>query len=183
MNYISIDIEADGPIPGDHSMLSLGYAVYNPNLIHSGKINMYPLEGATVDEETHRWWMKQPEEVYLAARVDAIDPQEAMRAFCNLGTVFRPCTVVAYPASFDWMFVYWYIRHFNLPNTFGMSALDIKSYASAVLNKPLHKTIKRNMPREWFIDLPKHTHDAEQDAIEQGELFMRIVKYHERTRF
>ena len=27
--YVSIDVEADGPIPGDHSMLSLGAAAFS----------------------------------------------------------------------------------------------------------------------------------------------------------
>jgi len=32
MNYISVDIEADGPIPGDYSMISFGAVIVNENL-------------------------------------------------------------------------------------------------------------------------------------------------------
>ncbi len=52
--YVSVDIEADGPIPGDYSMLSLGSAAYDSdgNLISTFTVNVAPLEGAKQQADT-----------------------------------------------------------------------------------------------------------------------------------
>ena len=81
---------------------------------------------------------------------------------------------VGYPASFDFMFVAWYLLHFTGGNPFGFAALDIKSYAMAVLGRPFCETVKKRMPPEWFDELP-HTHIALDDAIEQGHLFCNLL--------
>jgi hypothetical protein len=82
---------------------------------------------------------------------------------------------VGYPAAFDWTFVYFYMIYFAGRSPFGFSALDIKSYASAVLKLPFRDTTKRNMPREWFPKI-RHNHIAVDDAKEQGLLFLNILE-------
>ena len=44
----------------------------------------------------------------------------------------------------------------------------------ALLKKGYRQAVKRNMPRNWFDDLP-HTHCALDDAIEQGALFCNML--------
>ena len=58
--YISIDIEADGPIPGGNSMLSLGAAAFelgsgNRTPIDLYEVNLQPLPTATPDPDTMAW--------------------------------------------------------------------------------------------------------------------------------
>ena len=86
---------------------------------------------------------------------------------------------VGYPATFDFMFVYHYMIFFGCESPFSFSALDIKSYVSAVLKKPFRDSTKRNMPSRWFPE-HKHTHVAVEDAVEQGALFMNIYLEHTR---
>jgi hypothetical protein len=81
---------------------------------------------------------------------------------------------VGYPAVFDFMFVYWYLIRFTGESPFSYSALDIKSYAMALLGKGYRETVKKNMPREWF-DPIRHSHVALDDAIEQGALFCNML--------
>ena len=81
---------------------------------------------------------------------------------------------VGYPASFDFMFVYWYLIRFAGESPFSHSALDIKTYAMALLKKGYRESAKHNMPRRWFEALP-HTHRALDDAIEQGALFCNML--------
>ena len=50
----------------------------------------------------------------------------------------------------------------------------MKTLAMALLKKPYRKSTKKNMPKTWFDDLP-HTHNALDDAIEQGALFCNMV--------
>ncbi|HZT80440.1 MAG TPA: hypothetical protein VFA26_09465, partial [Gemmataceae bacterium] len=81
---------------------------------------------------------------------------------------------VAYPAGFDFLFVYWYLIRFAGESPFSFSALDVKTYAMAMLKTEYREATKRNMPRRWFDDLP-HTHQALDDAIEQGALFCNML--------
>jgi hypothetical protein len=81
---------------------------------------------------------------------------------------------VGYPAAFDFMFVYWYLIRFAGESPFSHSALDIKTYAMALLRKGYRDSVKRNMPKRWFDPLP-HTHRALDDAIEQGALFCNML--------
>ena len=53
-------------------------------------------------------------------------------------------------------------------------ALDIKTYAMALLRRGYRDSTKRNMPERWFDELP-HTHGALDDAIEQGALFCNML--------
>lgn len=81
---------------------------------------------------------------------------------------------VAYPAGFDFLFVYWYLMRFVGESPFGHSALDIKSFAMAVLKVGYRESTKRNIPKHWFDKLP-HSHIALADAIEQGALFCNML--------
>ena len=82
---------------------------------------------------------------------------------------------VAYPAGYDFLFVYWYLIRFAGESPFSFSALDIKTYAMAMLKKEYRESVKRNMPKRWFDDLP-HTHRALDDALEQGAMFCNMLK-------
>ena len=82
---------------------------------------------------------------------------------------------VAYPAGFDFLFVYWYLMRFVGRSPFSHSALDIKSFAMAVMKTRFRDATKRHMPRRWFPDV-KHSHVALDDAREQGLLFMAMLK-------
>ena len=62
-------------------------------------------------------------------------------------------------------------------NPFGWQALDIKTYAMSLLGTGFLDTVKRNMPKRWFDDLP-YTHKALDDAISQGALFCNMLIEH-----
>ena len=81
---------------------------------------------------------------------------------------------VAYPAGFDFLFMYWYMIRFAGECPFSFSALDIKTYAMAVLKCGYRQSTKRQFPKRWFSE-HRHTHIAIDDAIEQGELFLSML--------
>ena len=83
---------------------------------------------------------------------------------------------VAYPAGFDFTFVYWYLIRFAGRSPFSHSALDVKTLAMAALGCGYRDATKRNMPREWFPPDAPHTHVALDDAIEQGKLFVNVLR-------
>lgn len=179
--YVSTDVETDGPIPGVHSMLSIGSAAYTPDkkMVGGFTANLATLPGAEPHPHTMKWWESQPE-AWKACRENVQSPEEAMSNYLAwLKGLPGELVFVAYPAAFDFMFVSWYLNRFTGENPFGWHALDIKSYAMAVLKYDFHDTVKRNMPRKWFDDLP-YTHKALDDAISQGALFCNMLAYHRR---
>ena len=174
--YISTDVETDGPIPGPNSMLSFASAAFTPQkkLLGTFSANLHLLEGATGDSRTMDWWKTQPQ-AWDDCRSDLQDPADAMSRYVQWikGLGGKP-VFVAYPAGFDFLFVYWYLIRFTGASPFSHSALDIKTYAMALLKTEYRESTKRNMPRRWFDDLP-HTHVALDDAIGQGHLFCNML--------
>jgi hypothetical protein len=175
--YISTDVETDGPIPGPHSMLSIGSAAYTADktLVSTFSANLETLPEAAPHPKTAEWWATQPE-AWAACRKDLEAPQLAMARYVAWikGLEGKP-VFVAYPAGFDFLFVYWYLMRFTGESPFSHSALDMKSFAMAVLKTDYRASTKRNMPRHWFDQLP-HSHVALDDAIEQGALFCNMLK-------
>jgi hypothetical protein len=174
--FVSTDVEADGPIPGPHSMLSFGSAAYlaDKTLVDTFSVNLVPLPDAAPHPRTQAWWDNNPE-ARRAASVDLQDPAEAMAAYIAWLKALpgRP-VFVGFPASYDFMFVYWYLMRFADESPFSHSALDIKTLAMVALDRPYRDSVKRNMPSRWF-DALAHTHVALDDAIEQGALFCNIL--------
>ena len=181
--YVSTDVETDGPIPGPNSMLSFASAAYTSGgeLAATFSANLVTLPGAGGDPGTMSWWDGQPE-AWAACRTDLEEPADAMARYRSWvdGLPGKP-VFVGYPAAFDFMFVYWYLIRFTGASPFSHSALDIKSYAMAVLGTPYRSTAKRTMPRAWFGDFP-HSHVALDDAIEQGALFCAMLADNGRRR-
>lgn len=179
--YVSTDVETDGPIPGANSMLSFGSAAYlrDKTLIDTYSANLELLEGATADQKTMDWWKTQPE-AWDACRQNPTPAEPAMTSYLRwLRDLPGQPVFVGYPVAFDFLFVYWYLMRFTGESPFSHSALDIKTYAMALLRKPYRESVKRNMPAEWFDPLP-HTHLALDDAIEQGALFCNMLAWHDK---
>ena len=174
--YVSTDVEADGPIPGPHSMLSFGSAAFleDGTLVSTFAATLELLPGAAGDPGTMAWWARNGD-AWNAARLDARPPGETMpRYVAWLEALPGRPVFVGYPAAYDFLFVYWYLIRFAGRSPFSHSALDIKTYAMSLLDLPYRDSVKRNMPRRWFAESP-HTHVALDDAIEQGRLFCNML--------
>lgn len=174
--YVSTDVEVDGPIPGPHSMLSFGSAAYQPDktLVSTFTANLELLPDAQGHPETMAWW-SQHLDAWQACRSQLRQPAEAMRGYVEwLESLPGKPVFVGFPASFDFLFVYWYLMRFAGRSPFSFAALDIKTMAMTLLGKDFRHCSKRNMPRSWFDDLP-HNHVALDDAIEQGALFCNML--------
>jgi hypothetical protein len=183
--YISVDVETDGPIPGPNSMLSIGAAAFfeDRRMRGSFSANLETLEGATADPSTAEWWVSQPE-AWEACRKDLQDVSHAMvrfnvwvREMClpETGDDMLKPVFVGYPAGFDFLFVYWYLVKFTGTSPFSFSALDTKSYAMAIMGCGYRDVSKKTM-KQFKEPGFKHTHLAIDDAIEQGYLFLNLLK-------
>lgn len=175
--YVSTDVEADGPIPGPHSMLSFASAAYlaDKTLVATFTANLALLPEASGHPETMKWWA-QNQAAWEASRTDCQPPATVMPNYVAwLKTLPGKPVFIGYPASYDFMFVYWYLMRFAGESPFSHSALDIKTLAMALLKTGYRDATKRNMPKAWFDKLP-HTHVALDDAIEQGALFCNMLR-------
>lgn len=173
--FVSTDVETDGPIPGRNSLLSFGSAAFRPDgtMIGTFTANLATLPEAVADPDTMGWWARNPE-AWQACRSDPRDPGAAMSDYrVWLEALPGKPVFVGYPAAFDFMFVYWYLVRFTGGSPFSHSALDLKSFAMAVLGGDFRGTTKRTMPRDWFGPA-RHTHVALDDAIEQGHLWFAM---------
>ena len=174
--YVSTDLESDGPIPGPNSMLSFASAAFTADkkLVGTFAANLELLEGAQGDPKTMQWWATQPE-AWAACRKDLQPPAVVMPEYVQwVKSLPGKAVFVAYPSGYDFTFVYWYMIRFAGESPFSHSALDIKTFAMAMLRKGYRDSTKRNMPPHWFDPSP-HTHVALDDAIEQGKLFCNML--------
>jgi len=173
--YISIDIEADGPIPGDYSMSSLGAVVCEPGLERTFYREFKPISEMFVPEAAA---VSGLDRAKLAA--EGADPHQAMREFegwiKEVSGGRRRAVAVFFNAPFDWQFVNWYFRHFLGDNPFGISGIDIKAlFMGAVGARKWRETSKRHFDKSFLSDRP-HSHNALDDAKEQAEIFLKVYE-------
>lgn len=176
--YISTDVEADGPIPGQNSMLSFGSAAYrlDKTIVSTFEANLELLPDAEPDSRTMQWWQTKPD-AWKACRENLQSPEKAMHNYLTWlkGLPGTP-VFVGYPAAYDFMFVYWYLIRFTGESPFSHSALDIKTLAMVLMKTGYREVTKKKMPKHWFDSSLKHTHKALDDAIEQGALFCNMMR-------
>jgi len=179
--YVSVDVEADGPNPGIHSMLSIGAAAFdiNRNLLGTFERNLEVLPNAIQDEDTMiNFWNEFPDQ-YKETRQNMVTPENGMIDFQmwlnGLKSKGKP-VFAAYPSRYDMRWIDHYSWKFLETNLLGLGAIDIKTIASVVLQKSYRQTYKSVMPKRWFTSVENHTHVAIDDAIEQGELAVNIIR-------
>jgi hypothetical protein len=181
--YISVDIEADGPIPGPYSMLSFGLAV--AARFDGTTFNPHDPEQQTFYRELRPISDRFDQQALRVARLNrehltrhGMAPEQAMSEAADWVTAIagdhRP-VAVAFPLAFDWPFLHWYFVQFSAggsPFSFS-SCLDIKTAFWQRAATVLDQAGKDDLPGELQPTRP-HTHNALDDAVEQAELFARL---------
>lgn len=181
--YISVDVEADGPIPGPYSMISFGAAV-------AGRQDGAVYTAADPEQLTFYRELRPISEEFVpqALAVSGLDRDRLLKegtepgaAMAEFRTWVREVSAGAqpvmcgYPASFDWTFLYWYLMRFGADSPFGHSGcLDMKTLYATKARVPLRAAVKGRMPRELLSRRP-HTHHALDDAVEQAELMSNLM--------
>ncbi|GAB4140293.1 MAG: hypothetical protein Fur0037_06760 [Planctomycetota bacterium] len=176
--FVSTDVEANGPIPGAYSMLSLASVALRHDGAELGRFaaNLEELPGAGRHPDTMAWWKGFPE-AWAACRADPEEPSAVMQRYAAwLDALPGPAVFVGYPATWDFGFVYWYLIRFVGRSPFGHSALDVKTLAMSLLGLPFRSAVKRNFPDGWKDDGLPHTHVAMDDALEQGRMFLAMMR-------
>jgi len=111
--------------------------------------------------------------------IEGLDPMEAMTRFeewlDNEAAPHQQPLFVAFNAAFDWMFVDYYFNHYLGHNPFGHTAIDIKAFYMGMARVPWSQTSWRFISPKYITE--NHlTHHALQDALDQAELFKKMLE-------
>jgi hypothetical protein len=162
MSYIMVDVEADGPIPGDFSMVSFGAIVVQPALDQTFYGQLRPISGK---------WIPEALAVSGFSREQTLgfdDPRAVMESFSlwlKEHSKGRPM-FVSDNNGFDWQFVNWYFHHFLGANPFGHSSTNLGS-----LYKGLVKDASQNFKH---LRRTRHTHHPVDDAKGNAEALLHL---------
>ena len=157
-----VDIEADGPIPGDYSMVSIGAVLVDDALDKTFYGKLRPVSGQFVPEALAVAGHSREETLAFE------DPLKVMTDFrswiqevCPGNPIF-----ISDNNGYDWMFVCWYFHHFLGMNPFGYSSQNLGS-----IYKGMVKDTSKN-----FKHLRKtyHSHDPVEDARGNAEAFLTM---------
>lgn len=162
MSYIMVDIESDGPIPGDYSMVCFGAVLVQPGLEQTFYGRLKPISEK---------WIPEALAVSGFSRETCLtfdEPTQVMRSFADwLKQVSdgKPM-FVSDNNGFDWQFINWYFHHFLGRNPFGFSSTNLGS-----LYKGMVKDVFQNFKH---LRKTRHTHDPVDDAKGNAEALLTM---------
>lgn len=157
-----VDIESDGPIPGDYSMICFGAVVVEEGLERTFYGQLRPIsekfipEALAVSGFTREQVMAFPE------------PAEVMQAFAAwLASISKDRLMfISDNNGFDWQFINWYFHHFLGKNPFGFSSTNLGSLYKGMM-KDTFVTFKH-------LRRTKHTHHPVGDAKGNAEALLMM---------
>jgi len=157
-----VDVESDGPIPADYSMICFGAIIVEPVLNRTFYGRLKPISEKWIPDALKISGFSREETL----RFD--DPATVMSAFkkwIQENTTDRPM-FISDNNGYDWQFINWYFHHFTGDNPFGHSSVNLGS-----LYKGLTKDMFTN-----FKHLRKtaHTHNPIDDAKGNAEALLHM---------
>jgi DNA polymerase III alpha subunit (gram-positive type) len=164
MAYVMVDVEADGPSPGDYSMICFGAVLVEEGLDKTFYGRLRPVSDK---------WVAAALAVGGFTREETLafdDPKTVMESFARWlkeTTKGRPM-FVSDNNGFDWQFINWYFWHFTGANPFGHSSTNLGS---------LYKGLVRDT-FQTFKHLRKtaHTHHPVDDAKGNAEALLEMKR-------
>ena len=162
MAYIMVDIEADGPIPGDYSMISFGAVLVDEQLDKTFYGQLKPVSDRFIPEALAVSGHSREETLsFEDPRKVMLDFAEWIKATCKDSPIF-----ISDNNGFDWMFICWYFHHFIGKNPFGFSSQNLGS---------LYKGIVKDTTKNFkHLRKTKHTHHPVDDAKGNAEAMLRL---------
>jgi DNA polymerase III epsilon subunit-like protein len=162
MTYIMVDVEADGPIPADYSMICFGAIVVDKQLDKTFYGQVKPIS---------EQWLPKALEISGFTRQETLgfdDPKivmEHFRDWLHIYSSVQPI-FVSDNNGFDWQFMNYYFHHFLGNNPFGYTSANLGS---------LYKGLVKDMTRN-FKHLRKtvHSHDPVDDVRGNAEALLYL---------
>ena len=162
-----VDIESDGPIPGDYSMISFGAVLVNETLDKTFYGKLKPISDNYLPEALA---------VSGHSRNDTLsfdDPQKVMQDFKQwINEISTEKLVfISDNNGYDWMFICWYFHHFTGSNPFGHSSQNLGSLYKGI--------VKDTFQNFKHLRKTAHTHNPLDDAKGNAEALIQLKKEYE----
>ncbi len=162
MSQIMVDVEADGPIPADYSMVCFGAVVVEPSLEKTFYARLKPISEKWIPEALAVSGFTREETLQFD------DPTTVMEQFAEWITANsngRPF-FISDNNGFDWQFINWYFHHFAGNSPFGHSSSNLGS-----LYKGFAKDAFTNFKH---LRKTEHTHNPVDDARGNAEALLQM---------
>jgi DNA polymerase III epsilon subunit-like protein len=167
MSYIIVDVEADGPIPAEFSMVCFGAVVVDETLQKSFYGRVRPVSERFVPEALAVSGFSRQEHLTFD------EPETVMRAFATWLTENsqgRP-VFVSDNVAFDWQFINYYFHRFTGGNPFGFSGRRIGDLYAGLM-KDARKATDWKKYRQT-----RHTHHPVDDARGNAEALKKFREF------
>ncbi|MGB7413440.1 MAG: exonuclease [Thermosynechococcaceae cyanobacterium] len=157
-----VDVESDGPIPGDYSMICFGAIIVEPSLQKTFYGKLKPIS---------EQWIPKALAVSGFSREETLqfdEPKTIMENFAlwiTSNSNGRPF-FIADNNGFDWQFINWYFHHFLGDNPFGHSSSNLGSLYKGLM-KDTFTSFKH-------LRQTKHTHHPVDDARGNAEALLQM---------
>ncbi len=181
LTYCVVDVELDGPTPGENSMLSLACCACREDgtEVAAFERNLEPLPGAAPAPEIAAWWQGQGE-AWAHITTDPEAPGVVMADFVDwLAALPGARVLAAHPLMLDGLWIDWYLRRFAdlrvfegpFPGSspFAGPGIDIPSFVQAALGLPYSETRPDYPPA--FLGGFAHSHKPLDDARGHAALY------------
>ncbi len=171
--YISVDIEASGPIPPEYSMLSIGACIAE-DIETSFYEELKPISERFLPKAIKV--VGKPMEYFAEHGKDPKIAMEKFKTWIESTTAEKTPIFVGFNAAFDWAFINWYFHTYSDKNPFGIAPIDIKSLFMGLEGCHWKDTRSSRIPDQFKGPL-KQTHHALDDAKAQAQIFEKILRY------
>lgn len=157
-----VDIESDGPIPGDYSMVCFGAVIVEQGLNRTFYGKLKPISEAFIsDSLAVSGFTREECMAFDEPKVVMEQFHDWLKNNCKGRMHF-----VSDNNGFDWQFINWYFHHFIGINPFGFSSTNLGS-------------LYKGMEKDMFINFKhlretKHTHNPVDDARGNAEALLKM---------
>ena len=186
MLFISVDVEASGPVPGLYNLVSVGAVpvrgepggTFSVVEGESFYVELRPEFAGFIDEAMAVHGISK--EYLLKHGTEAKEAMASFREWVLEQAVGeeKPPVFVGHNAAFDWSYVNYYFHYAKVENPFDIFSLDTKSLAFGRFSLPWHKA-RKSVFEEIFPAIPKldevQRHRADYDAAYQSIMFIELM--------
>lgn len=164
MSYIIVDVESDGPIPAEFSMVCFGAIFFDDRLETSFYGKTRPISDRFVPEALAVSGFSREQHLGFD------DPKTVMESFAAWLEQHAKgrAVFVSDNVAFDWQFINYYFHRFHGLNPFGFSGRRIGDLYSGLVKDASKAT-------EWKkYRVTKHTHNTVDDARGNAEALKKF---------
>ena len=162
MPYVMVDVEADGPIPGDYSMICFGAIIVEPRRSRAFYGRLKPISAKFSPAALAVSGFSREDCEKFDEPADVMSKfRDWLASECQGRLMF-----VSDNNGFDWQFINWYFHHFLGKNPFGFSSTNLGS-------------LYKGLQQDTFVNFKhlrktKHTHHPVDDARGNAEALLAM---------